>query len=113
MRTGLDSRVEPECAGSVKGERADVGRLQLVHPQQLETRLVQLFRGPGHRDPVGAGGGYESNHVLVEPEYGSPLRGLVGADALEDTRPVLKPVREEMNGCVVPIDELAVHPYLG
>ena len=106
-------RIDAKRACSVEGQRADVGRLQLVDPEQLETCLIQLVHRPLHRDGVGTCRGVHPDHVIVETEYGGALRGLVGADPFEDTRAVVERVGEEVDVRVVPVDELAVHPYLG
>ena len=48
----------------------------------------------------------------VSRKTAGPFVGLVRADALEDARPVVQPVRADVNRRVGPVDELAVHPDL-
>ena len=48
--------------------------------------------------------------MLGEPKYRRPLIGLVGADPLERSGAVVETVGQDMDGGVVPIDELPVHP---
>ena len=83
-------RVYAEGARPVEDEGADIGRFQLVHPQQLETGLVHLLGGLLHRELIGSGRRDQSDHVIVETEYGGSLGCLVGANALEDTSSVLE-----------------------
>ena len=52
----------------------------------------------------------EPLQMLPEPEDGRAVRGLVAADALEDTRAVVEPVHADVDLRVGPVDELAVHP---
>ena len=56
--------------------------------------------------------GEEPVDVLGEAEDGRAVRGLVAADPLEDPEPVVQRVGEHVDGRVLPVHELAVHPDL-
>src|SRR3954447_15153814 len=50
--------------------------------------------------------------MLVEAEDRRPPRGVVATDAFEDSRPVVQAVHADVDPCIGPVDELAVHPDL-
>ena len=50
--------------------------------------------------------------VVLEPEDGHALGGVVDPDSLEDTRTVVECVCEDMDLRILPVDELAVQPDL-
>jgi hypothetical protein len=79
-------------------------------PEQSQARIVPLIDAQRHGDPVGTGRSLETKHVLVETEYGSALRRVVGTDALEYASPVVDDVGKEVDGGVVPRHELAIDP---
>ena len=54
----------------------------------------------------------EPLHVVGEAEDRRAALGVVRADALEDARAVVQPVRADVDGRVRPVDQLAVHPDL-
>ena len=89
----VSSGIDTDRAQPVEHLRADVSRLQLGDPEQLQTGLVELVGGVRHGDAICASRSLEPDHVVVKPEYGGPLRGVVGPNALEDTRSILQSVR--------------------
>ena len=50
--------------------------------------------------------------VIAQTEHGGALGCLVTTNALEDAGAVMKGMGEDVDGCVLPIDKLAVHPDL-
>ena len=50
--------------------------------------------------------------MLLEPEDGRAVGGVVGAHALEGAAAVVQGVGQHMDLGVAPVDQLAVHPDL-
>ena len=108
-------RVEPHLAVLQEDRRADVAAaLVPVRADGLEDGGVDLVRA--ERDlverRVDLGALEQPLAVLVEPEDRGTAVGPVGADALEHAVAVVEGRREDVDGRVVPVDELAVHPDL-
>ena len=95
---------------AVKGDGADVTGVQALAADEFDRRLGQFVRVEGDLYVVGLGGLVEPVEMLLPAEDRRPLGGVVTAHALEDARPVVQRVREHVNLCLVPVDELAVHP---
>ena len=103
-------RVHAELAVAVERERADVALRQPVAADQLVRGGANLVDRERQLHVEELGRVVEPLQVLPEPEDGRAVRGLVAADALEDTRAVVEPVHADVDLRVGPVDELAVHP---
>ena len=99
-----------ELAVAVERERADVALGQAVAADQLVRGGADLVDRVRQLHVEQLGRVVEPLQVLLEPEDGRAVRGLVAADALEDTRAVVEPVHADVDLRVGPVDELAVHP---
>src|SRR6185437_5885282 len=77
---------------------------------EAERRVPDLRPVERDRHVVELGRLEEAVDVVEVPEHRGADLGVVAADALEDARAVVEPVREYVNLRVLPLDELAVHP---
>src|SRR3954467_6602233 len=109
----VDRRVEREEAHravAAVGDRADVAGAHAVAGDEVERGLADLRPVVRHRHVVELGRLEQAVDVVEVAEDRRPDLGVVAADALEDARAVVEPVREYVNLRVLPLDELAVHP---
>src|SRR5215218_2115 len=103
-------RVDAELAVAVERERPDVALGEPVATDQLVHRTPDLVDRVGQLHVEQLGRVVEPLEVLAQPENGRAVGGLIATDALEDAGAVVEPVDAYVHLCVVPVDELAVHP---
>src|ERR1700722_8781557 len=111
----LGRRVERIHAGlavSPQHDRADIARPRAIVRDGVDHALDQLLAGVVHVDAVDLGGVEQPLHVLVGAENRRPGRQFVTADAFEDRRAVMHDMRHHVDGCVVPVNQLAIVPDL-
>src|SRR6185295_9157172 len=103
---------DAELPVAVERDRPEVALRQAFYPDQLEARLAQLLDAERELHVEQSCGVVQALQVIVQPEAGGALRGLVAADAFEHTRSVVQAVDADVDLGVGPVDELAVHPDL-
>ena len=94
-------------------QRPDIARLVSVDPHGVQSgsdQVVDVVRNVEEED---LGRPEQTLDVLAQAEHGRPPIGLVGADALEHTVAVVQRVGEHVNGGIVPVHKLTIHPDLG
>jgi hypothetical protein len=94
------------------GERAQVAAFQLVDAHHGALRLVDFFlaEGDGHAQDLGAV--EQAISVLLQPEDGRAVDGVVGADALEGAAAVVQGMAQHVDLGVAPFHHFAIHPDL-
>ena len=94
-------------------DRPDVAGRQAVDPHRLLHRVDQVVDRVGDVDAKDLCRPEQPLDVGSQPEHCRAPVGLVGPDPFEHTVAVVERVGKHVNVCVVPVDELAVHPDLG
>ena len=102
----------PELAVAEERDRSDVAGRQAVRTDELVRRCSKLLDRVREVHEEHLGGVLETLEVILQPEDGRALLGLVAADPLEDAGPVVEPVTADVDPRVRPVDELSVHPDL-
>src|SRR4051794_15269694 len=103
-------RVQAHRPGAAEDDRADVALLQPRALDRLVGGGADLLARVGDVHEVHPGRAEQPLDVVLVAEDRGPARGLVGADALEDARPVVQRVGEYVHLGVLVGNVLAVHP---
>jgi hypothetical protein len=101
-----------ELFGADPHQRTDVARLKVVgaHNFALGGFERGLVERHGHLEDLGRV--EQAARVLLEAENRGAFRRLVGAHAFKYAHAVMQRVREYVNLCVTPLNQLAIHPDL-
>src|SRR5262249_51138512 len=111
---GVVRRIDAHRALADIDQRSKVRLVELVLPQEFDRGAAQIFERIAARQVAELAGVEESLDVLAKTkDRGGAVSTLVRANPFESSEPVVQRVRKNMNLCVVPIDELSVHPDLG
>ena len=106
------ARMDAQLAEAVERDRPDVALAETVHADELVRREPQLVDGIRQLHVQERGGLVQALEMVGEPEDRGAGVGLVAADPLEHTGPVVEAVGTDVNLGVGPVDELPVHPDL-
>ena len=95
---------------AVENDWPDVAGFELIGAHDFLVRFDQGLFVVGHLHLEDESGVEQAVGVLFEPENRCALGGLVGADAFENTHPVVQGMRQHVRRGVAPIHQFAVVP---
>ncbi len=102
--------IHPDGAVATNHHRANVARVQAVATDNLAAAFRQCLGRVRRLHPVDAAGVEKAAQVFAKPEDGRPGRSSVTAHPFEQGRSELYGVAEDVNGGILPADDLPVPP---
>ena len=94
------------------GNRANVGRLEIVHPDRFVTRLNDFIGGKRDVHPVHFGGIEQSANMVPKAKNARSLGRFVTPHTLKNARPIVDNVGHHMDFSIHPCDKFSIHPNL-